>query len=241
MSTLAEFFHSIPEPEFIEAPIAEPGVETNYQPGCSTWNSEDFATQQLQRLVRQVFLPGWPKPARQVVLSPVDETTNISEVCLALSEALTAQVSGSVCVVEADSNESNALPESESNDARGHIDGLRNVSQRISNRLWLVTQDGLFGQHRGGFSTAWLRGRLAELRLEFDYTIVQAPAAVAYSQTALLGHLCDGLILVLQANATRRATAKKVQEMLDAAHARVLGTILMERTFPIPDSIYRRL
>lgn len=93
----------------------------------------------------------------------------------------------------------------------------------------------------GGWSAASLRGRLAELRLEFDYTVVQAPPSGVYNQTALLGHFCDGVILILEANSTRRAVARKVLETMRMAHVHLLGTVLAEREFPIPQSIYRKL
>jgi hypothetical protein len=49
------------------------------QTGPLVWNSESFAEEQIRGLVRQVFLPGWPKPAHQVVVSPVDQETDIAD------------------------------------------------------------------------------------------------------------------------------------------------------------------
>jgi Mrp family chromosome partitioning ATPase len=49
------------------------------------------------------------------------------------------------------------------------------------------------------------------------------------------------MVLVVQANSTRRVTAQKVKEKLQAANARLLGTVLSERTFPIPETIYKKL
>jgi hypothetical protein len=242
MSTFAELLHTIPEPDIPEVPIAEPDVETGIAPESAAWDPEQFAAEQIGQLVRQVFLPGWPRPARQVVLSPVDQETDISEVCLRVGESLASQVAGSVCVVEANLPVAKAGVEAPLTSAAfGGVAGLREASRRLSRKLWLVTQDVLMGENQEGFSAAWLRGRLAELRLEFDYTVLQGPAAAMYSQAALLGHLCDGLILVLQANTTRRVAARRVQETLRAAHTRLLGTVLLERTFPIPHSIYRKL
>jgi len=48
-------------------------------------------------------------------------------------------------------------------------------------------------------------------------------------------------VLVLEANATRKDAARRVKEILDAANVRVLGVVLNNRTFPIPDAIYQRL
>jgi hypothetical protein len=118
---------------------------------------------------------------------------------------------------------------------------LRDLSVQLSASLFFMPRSVFLVGNENGFSTAWLRSRLAELRLEFDYTVLQGPAAGAGSEAALLGATCDGLVLVLQANTTRRATAQRVKETLYSANARLLGTVLSERTFPIPRAIYRRL
>jgi Mrp family chromosome partitioning ATPase len=49
------------------------------------------------------------------------------------------------------------------------------------------------------------------------------------------------LVLVVQANATRRDAARKAKESLQAANVRLLGAVLDNRTFPIPDAIYQRI
>jgi hypothetical protein len=55
------------------------------------------------------------------------------------------------------------------------------------------------------------------------------------------GRLNDGVALVIQSDRTRRVTAQKAKEILQAANVKVLSTALSERTFPIPEAIYRNL
>jgi hypothetical protein len=118
---------------------------------------------------------------------------------------------------------------------------LRSGSQHIGSNLWLAPLRLLFGSNGNGKSNTWLERRLSDFRLEFDYTVLHAPPAGRCGEGALLAHLSDGVALVLEANSTRRAAALKAKETLQAANARVLGTVLSERTFPIPEGIYRRL
>jgi Mrp family chromosome partitioning ATPase len=47
--------------------------------------------------------------------------------------------------------------------------------------------------------------------------------------------------MVLEANSTRRITARKAKKTLEDGNVRVLGTVLNNRTFPIPEKIYRLL
>jgi Mrp family chromosome partitioning ATPase len=61
-----------------------------------------------------------------------------------------------------------------------------------------------------------------------------------YADAMALGKLADGLVLVLEANSTRREAAMRVTESLSQAQIRVLGAVLNKRTFPIPESLYRR-
>jgi len=82
---------------------------------------------------------------------------------------------------------------------------------------------------------------MKELRAEFDYVLVDAPPVNLYADAILLGQLADGVVLVVQANSTRRETARKVKETLQAAKVNLLGTVLDKRTFPIPEPFYRRL
>jgi MinD-like ATPase involved in chromosome partitioning or flagellar assembly len=118
---------------------------------------------------------------------------------------------------------------------------FRDPSHRVSNQLWLIPRNVFRNDNENAWSGPWLKERLAELRKTFDYVVLYGPPAGAGSEAALLASLCDGMVLVVEANSTRRVAAQKVKERLHAANARLLGTVLSGRTFPIPDAIYRRL
>jgi Mrp family chromosome partitioning ATPase len=90
-------------------------------------------------------------------------------------------------------------------------------------------------------SSERLRARLTDLRREFDYVLIGAPPVNLFAETLVLGQIADGLVLVVQANATRRDAARKAKESLQDANVRVLGAVLDNRTFPIPDAIYTRI
>jgi Mrp family chromosome partitioning ATPase len=241
MSTLGNLIHEPPpEPDAFEPQPAEQGEPEAGE--RAFWDQVRFAQEQIRGLVRQVFFPGGLKPARQVVFTAV-ENTDVAPICLQVGQALAAQTAGSVCVVEANlhaAESGNGFPKKGPEPIAG-FDSLRNASHQISRKLWVVPPNVFLGENKNGLSAAWLRGRLGELRLEFDYTLLYAPPAGLYSEAALLGYLSDGVILVLEANSTRRAAAQKVKETLAATKTRLLGVILSERTFPIPEGIYRKL
>jgi Mrp family chromosome partitioning ATPase len=45
----------------------------------------------------------------------------------------------------------------------------------------------------------------------------------------------------VQANSTRRETARKAKESLESAKVKLLGAVLNKRTFPIPEALYRKI
>jgi hypothetical protein len=240
MSMLVDLLQQLPESDIDEANLGVEGAASipQYWP----WDPDRFAQEQIRGLVRQVFLSG-PKPTRQVVFSAVDDR-NIAAFCMQVGEALSAQTPGSVCVVEASPRGSTlrspAVNRERTAAPRG-FGSLRESARQISNKLWLAAMDIFRCENENAVSGEWLRSTLRELRLEFDYTVFHGPPAGLYSETALLGQMSDGVVLLLQANSTRRVAAQKVIQKLHAVNVRLLGTVLNDRTFPIPEKIYRKL
>jgi Mrp family chromosome partitioning ATPase len=115
---------------------------------------------------------------------------------------------------------------------------LRRISTRVGGNLWLVPGSAAVEQQR---TAASLHSYLGELRREFEYSIVEAPPAGEFNDTIAMAQFADGIILVLSAGCTRKVTARKVKQILEGAQVRVLGTILSDRIFAIPEAIYRRL
>jgi len=56
-----------------------------------------------------------------------------------------------------------------------------------------------------------------------------------------LGQAAEGVILVLKANSSRRDVARKAVQDLKNAGVRILGAVLNQRTFPIPQALYDKL
>jgi hypothetical protein len=227
--------------DIFEMDAVEP--QTSVARESIAWNPDRFGEEQIRSLVRQVFLPGWPKPARQVVFCAVDDG-DVDGICLRVSQVLAAQIPGSVALVETHLECSDVCDEYGSPTPIFRPSGfrpLRDSARRVSSHLWRVPREMFMAENEAGLSVEWLPSRLRELRLEFDYTIVHGPPAALCSDAALLGYLSDGVVLVLEANATRRAAAQRAVQMLQATNARLLGTVLSKRTFPIPEGIYRRL
>jgi Mrp family chromosome partitioning ATPase len=86
-----------------------------------------------------------------------------------------------------------------------------------------------------------MRLRLTELRAEFDFVLIDASAMSVANDVIALGSMSDGVVMVLKANASRRQVARQAIEDLQGGKAKVLGAVLNQRTFPIPDALYKKL
>jgi Mrp family chromosome partitioning ATPase len=51
----------------------------------------------------------------------------------------------------------------------------------------------------------------------------------------------DGVILVSEANKTRRGQILQAERAIETAQGKLLGHVLNKRTYPVPEWIYRRL
>lgn len=208
---------------------------------ASGWSPENFAREQVRGLVRQVFFSSAVNPVRQVVFSAAESGTDVGRICQQVAESLALDVSGSVAVISRDrtlTSQYRVETEEEAAIDRQHTSWLRHCAIRLRRNLWLIPENRVVGGKATGMP---LSSRLCELRREFEYSIVQGPAAGESSEAAALGQSADGIVLVLAAQVTRRAMALKIKETLERAHVRLLGTVLSERRFPIPEAIYRRL
>jgi len=138
------------------------------------------------------------------------------------------------------SSEENGSVTPSTGSSETHFGRLQDLSHQATDNLWFMPNQVFLGKS-GKFEIAWLRARLSEIQSEFDYTVIQAPSCRSQWGAPLLATLCEGLVLVIQANSTRRIAAHKVKEMLAATNTRLLGTVLNGRTFPIPTSMYKKL
>ena len=118
---------------------------------------------------------------------------------------------------------------------------LREQCVKIGGNLWLAGPEILADNSRVLLPPDELKKRLAQLRETFEYMLIDAPGTSVCGDAQLLGLVADAAILVIEANSTRRLTARKAKESLEAAGVRLLGTVLHNRSFPIPSGLYKRL
>lgn len=208
-----------------------------------------IANKEQIKLVQSVFLSG-TLPARLVVFSGVEAGDGCSRICAETAVTLASHISGNVCVVDADLQ----FP------SLHYYFGLKNVrgfgeamlehepvaeySHRLgASNLGVITSGTLSPNRHKSLTVKVLRPRLRELREAFDFVLIDAPpiSSSASAHSTKLGISADGLVLVMGANLTRRETAERAKQDLEAANCNILGAVLNRRTFPIPSGLYRWL
>jgi hypothetical protein len=206
------------------------------------WNEERFAHEQIRGLVRQVFSPNVTPAVRQVVFSAVESATEILNTCRQVGETLARETFADVAIVADQSQLFSASemrhPPSVPYRETRRVTPLRETATRVRHNLWCVEIADSAGE---SMSTSSLQRRLRDIRRDFDYSIVVGPATEESDDAMAMAQFADGMILVLSAERTRRITARKIREAMDAAQIRLLGAVLSDREFPVPAGIYRRL
>jgi capsular exopolysaccharide synthesis family protein len=206
------------------------------------------AYEEALKVVQRIFLAEASEPPRMVVFAAVDKGSGCTQITARVAESLTNNVRGSICLVEANLR-SPSLPAlfGTTNhygltDAVMNEGDIRSFAKPLYNEnLWLLSSGSLQADSAGLLHSQRLKTRLAELRKEFDYVVIDAPPLARYADAVTLGQIADGLVLVLEAHATRREVAQSIAGNLQAAKVRVLGAVLNKRTYPIPEAIYRKV
>lgn len=92
------------------------------------------------------------------------------------------------------------------------------------------------GPHAGGSAAVWAR-----LRTSYDLIVVDSPPAAGFPEGLTVAGQVDGVILVVEAEATRWPVAARAKESIVRSGGRVLGVVFNKRRHHIPAFIYNWL
>jgi Mrp family chromosome partitioning ATPase len=212
-----------------------------------TFDKAGVDIDEVSALVQRVFLVSGNETLRTVVFTATEPGNGCSWLCARAAEALAGRVSGTVCLVDANLRTPGLHKQVGIANHHGLSDALlepvpmSSFVTQLSPNLFIVSCGSAVEKAEGLLTSNRMRIRLNELCSMFNYVLVDATAMNASKQAVVLGAASDGVVLVLKANSSRRETAKEAVRELKTAKIRVLGAVLNQRTFPIPQSIYNRL
>jgi Mrp family chromosome partitioning ATPase len=203
------------------------------------------AREKVVSLVRGLFLlPA--STVRSVAIAATEPSTEVAAITLAAAECLANLTSERVCVVDVDFDRPQLHRHFRPRSPQGLSDVLQGKAElasaltRTASNLWILPA-GTVEQPAAGYRSEGLLEVMAAVRRETDFLLLQSPPLIDTSAAIAFGKMTDGMIVVVEANRTRRDFAQTLKGKLDAAHVRILGAIFNNRRFPIPEKIYSKL
>jgi Mrp family chromosome partitioning ATPase len=85
---------------------------------------------------------------------------------------------------------------------------------------------------------AALKALFEKTRQIFDLVIVHSESALTHQSAVAISKQADGNIIVIEAERTRIPVIKKLNHTLETNGAKVIGSVLTNRKFYIPDMLY---
>jgi Mrp family chromosome partitioning ATPase len=170
----------------------------------------------------------------------------VTTVTASLATVLSHRVKGPILLVDANSaapavhqlfrvNQVPGLAETMTN-------GQKGVVQRVANqRFDIVAAGKMNGNMPQAFESDGFRRFLNLAGTHYRLIVIDMPALFETSHCARLAGLCDGLILVVEAERARREVARQAKRELLRWKADIVGVVLNKRRFHIPKWIYQKL
>jgi Mrp family chromosome partitioning ATPase len=224
--------------------VAAPVVEEDTSRARPALEVSGVVRDEIGKLVQNLFLG--PQASRRVVFSGTESGCGSTWTCAHAADEL-AQTRGTVCVVDCNLRSPGLHEQFGTPNHHGLSDALQGSApiqeyvHRLSRNLWLLSCGSSAEAGQKMMGSDRMRSRLAELRGLFDYILMDAGPMNASNDAIILGGLSDGVVLMLKAHSSRRETARKAVQELQSANVRTLGAVLNQRTFPIPEKLYKRL
>jgi Mrp family chromosome partitioning ATPase len=202
----------------------------------------------MQPLVEKVFFQPEARLRKVTLFAAVDSGTGCSGIAAMTARCLAATTSRSVCLVDANFYRAGLSMLLGTTNYHGLTnalladDPIRSFLKPVDrDSFHLLSTGAVTSESAALLSSERMRARLVELRNEFDYVLIDAPPVARYAEALGLARMSDGLILVLEAESTRREAARAAVRDLRMAGIPILGAVLNNRTYPIPEKIYRLL
>src|ERR1700730_2601641 len=199
------------------------------------------------KLVQRIFPVNAQGSPQLVLFSSLESEADACSISARSCEILAARADGPVCVVDANFRSPSLHHYFGVENPRGFAAAIcesgpaQDFTLHIAkSNLWVMPSGSAAFQLSLPQASEGVSSRMMELRTLFKYVVINSPLYLD-RVPALPSFAADGIVLVVEANSTRRETVREVMEELQIVGTRVLGVVLNNRTFPIPDAIYHKL
>ena len=235
-------------PDLIKKKARSWGQQVRKQTNERRTDLEAISREEEIKLVHRIFPAGGQRSPQIVLFSAVESDAGCASICVRTAMILAARGDGSVCVVDADLRTPCLHHYFGIDNSRGLAEAvleplpIQDFAQKHAQaNLWILPGGSAAGQLSFPGVYDRLSSRMTELRGQFKYVVIHSSPLDLDSASILLSSWTDGVVMVVEADTTRRETARRMKQNLDAANVSVLGVVLNNRTFSIPEGLYRRL
>ena len=105
---------------------------------------------------------------------------------------------------------------------------LKGVNKKIKDSLFFITAGTILPNPPEILGSKEMENLIKELKINFDYIIIDTPPILPVSDTLLLASKADATLIVVKARKTKEKMVKESYERLIEAKANVIGTVLNE-------------
>jgi len=117
-------------------------------------------------------------------------------------------------------------------------DVLKGVQRR---QLWVITAGKPAANPADLLGSPVMTELLQECRRRFDFIVFDSAPITLHAETLALAKQIEAVALVVRAGTTRWEVALSAKSQLQKVNSRILGVVLNQRRYIIPEWIYRRI
>jgi Mrp family chromosome partitioning ATPase len=172
-----------------------------------------------------------------IAFTSANAGAGVSHVCRKLAAQLAAQTHEPTAIVEAE-----RLTTLQPNDL---IDLRGKCARTTVDQLWMLRKSANGNGHQAATPSV---SEMAEgfdcvqkLRSTFSHTLLDCPPISESHETPLLASHVDGVVLVVEADQTKRDQILRARQAIEMAGGSLLGMVLNKRRHHVPDWLYRML
>lgn len=115
---------------------------------------------------------------------------------------------------------------------------LKGVTKKIEDSLFLITAGKIPPNPAEILGSRKMEDLIKELKINFDYIILDTPPILPVSDTLILASKADATLIVVKARKTKEKIVKEGYERLIGVKANVIGTILNEGDKSLDNKYY---
>jgi len=239
LKTVDEIRRHLELPVFTSIPKAKGKVFTLYTPGSPI--SEKFHTlsTSIQQLCKENGI-------NTLLITSASRHEGKSVVCANLAMSLASIKDKKVLIVDANLRQPSMHKFFELKVRNNLVEMLSQgkairVDSTDINNLHLISAAEEISEPSRLLASDAMKEFINRVKAQYDYVIIDSPALISYPDASILGFESEGIIMVIKFGDTNREAVERAKSLLDKSRRKILGAVLNNVEYVIPEKLYRHL